>query len=152
MINKNSNFDDLIEEYINRMSELLSNTSVMPEDFFKAVDRDIMSDYKKERKLVGVVKKYKLKQVAKEIRQTYGLWARIKRALGLAPKLSEPSDATGPQVEQVQAERLTAEQAHVEILQKNLQHAMERIALLEKQQVDQHAKQSLAYADDQDIE
>ena len=148
MINKNSNFDDLIEDYVICFTNLSQSSQFITQKFFKSLEKGVNTRFKVESKYMYKIDKYRFKQLKKDIVKEFGLWARIKRSLGLAPKLSEPSEVASPQVEQVQAERLTEEQFHVDMLQKTLKQAMERIDLLEKQKLEQEVTKSIGYEED----
>lgn len=147
MINKNSDFDELIQDYITRFSNLLEHTQQLTESFFKAIDKGIVKRFKLESKYMNKIDKYRYKKLGKEIRQEYGLWARIKGSLGLAPKLSETSDNTGPQ-ETLQVEQLSEDQAYIEDLQKELNNMKLQLEQLQKQQIEQQVTQSIDYEED----
>ncbi len=141
MINKDSEFDDLTIDYVNRFGELRSSTQVLSESFFRALDRAIIKRYKREAKLMDKLDNYRLKALKQAIRKDYGLCARIKRALGLAPKLSEASADAGEQA--IHVEQITDETQKLEQLQKELLQTKLELEQLQKQQIEQ-----LEYNDD----
>ena len=147
MINKNSDFDDLIEDYINRFRNLLQSTENITEDFFNLLCKGINKRFKLESKYMNKIDKYRYKKLGKQIRQQYGLWARIKRTLGLAPKLSEPSEVTSPQ-ENLEVVKLSEEQSYIEDLQKELNNTKLKFEQLRKQQIEQQVTQSIDYEED----
>lgn len=86
MITQDSDFDDLIAEYINRFSTLAGNSTVLVESFYKKVDKDISKRFEFEAKLLQRIDKYRFKAVKKAIKAEYGWWARLKRWLHGKPK------------------------------------------------------------------
>ena len=98
MINANSDFDELIREYIMRFTELAGNSRVLVQDFYKRVDKQITKRFEFENKILRKLDKYRYKAVKQEIRQQYGWWARLWRWLRGKRKRARTND-TDPTAE-----------------------------------------------------
>lgn len=86
MIKKDSDFDDLIADYIARFTNLAGNSNVLVESFYQKLDKNISKRFAFENKLLRKIDKYRFKAVKKEIRSEYGWWARLTRWLRGKPK------------------------------------------------------------------
>ena len=130
-----------------KQNQIDVDTENITEDFFNLLCKGINKRFKLESKYMNKIDKYRYKKLGKQIRQQYGLWARIKRTLGLAPKLSEPSEVTSPQ-ENLEVVKLSEEQSYIEDLQKELNNTKLKFEQLRKQQIEQQVTQSIDYEED----
>ena len=151
MINKNSNFDELTEDYIDRFTNLAQSSQFVTQKFFKSLEKNVNHRYKTESKYMNKIDKYRFKKLKKDIVKEFGMWARIKRALGLAPQLCEPSEVASPPLELNSVEKLTEEQVCIEQLKKELQNSKLELEQLQKQLIQQKINQSIGY-EEEDLE
>ena len=135
MINKDSDFDELVAEYLQRLAVVYSNTQNMPESFYNRLSRNLLHNFGVENKLVNKIVKYRLKSVKRDIRKEYGLWSRFKRWLGFAPKLEakQASAELSPTfADKIPDEQLKLEQENKE-LKLQLEQATNNLLQLQQQ-------------------
>lgn len=146
MINKNSDFDELLETYLQRMALLCNNTRNMTENFYKKLDKNIVRNFFAENKLVAKKDKYELKRVKKEIRAEYGWLARLKRWLRFDRHTAKQANADEP----AKVEKISEEQAKLENENKQLKLQLEQATnnyLTLQQQLQLQKVDSIEYED-----